>query len=103
MVKIVLWMMFVAILAGCAASPPPGSRRIAVTDTYHGVEVVDHYRWLEDWDAPRVRQWSDDQNAYARRILDALPAADDIRRRIGEILRAESVSYVSLDWRAACT
>jgi prolyl oligopeptidase len=100
MVKIVLWMMFVAILAGCAASPPPGSRRIAVTDTYHGVEVVDHYRWLEDWDAPRVRQWSDDQNAYARRILDALPAADDIRRRIGEILRAESVSYVSLDWRA---
>ena len=65
MIKIVLLLFLVAIFAGCAGSSPPGSRRAPVTDTYHGVEVVDDYRWLEDWDDPDVRQWSNEQNAHA--------------------------------------
>ena len=64
-----------------------------MTDTYHGVEVVDPYRWLEDGDSPEVRAWSDAQNAYARAYLDALPAAPELRRRIGRIFNTVSQSY----------
>ena len=31
------------------AADIPETRREAITDTYHGVEVADPYRWLEDW------------------------------------------------------
>ena len=42
----------------------------AVVDDYHGVKVTDPYRWLENWNDPEVRLWSDHQNAYAHSRLD---------------------------------
>ncbi len=88
-----------ALAVACSKSGPPETLRSPVADTYHGVEVTDDYRWLEDWDDPRVREWSDAQNAYARGILDALPSVPQIRRRVEQILRADSVEYSSLAWR----
>ena len=76
-----------------AARTPPAARRQPVVDTYHGVKVVDPYRWLEDGSSPEVRAWSDAENAYARDVLDALPAAPELRRRIGAIFAALPASY----------
>ena len=45
-----------------------------VTDTYHGVKVVDPYRWLETDEDPEVKAWSDAENAYARSV--PRPAAE---------------------------
>ena len=52
---------------------PPLSRREAVADTHHGVEVPDPYRWLEAGDAPEVAAWVAQQNDRTRQALDARP------------------------------
>ena len=43
-----------------------------VTDVYHGVEIVDPYRWLEDVNDPAVRTWALADEA-TRSILDKDP------------------------------
>jgi len=82
------------VLANTSAwgGPPPTTKR-PVVDTYHGVAVTDEYRWLETALDPAVSSWSDQQNAYARSVLDDLPHVDEIRARVTEILAAETVSY----------
>jgi len=80
------------------AKPPPTDKR-PVTDTYHGVSVVDDYRWLEQGDDPAVQAWSAAQNAHARAVLDALPAAAAMRQRLTTILMAESPRYWGLSPR----
>jgi prolyl oligopeptidase len=82
-----------------AAGPPETSRK-PVTDTYHEISVDDDYRWLEDWDDPRVQSWSEAQSAYARAVLERMPAVDRIRDRVAEILEAESPSHSRMTWCA---
>lgn len=43
-----------------------------LVETIHGVDVADPYRWLEDPEAPEVRDWIDRQNAYSERIIGSL-------------------------------
>ncbi len=78
---------------------PPATEIRNVRDAYHGVEVDDPYRWLEDWSDPAVKAWSDAQNAYARAFLDRLPGVPEITTRVKEVVEAASVSYYSLTWR----
>ena len=87
------------IVSGCATLRPPQTPAIPVTNAYHGVQVVDPYRWLENWADKQVQSWSDQQNAYARSVLDNLPHVGELRTRVTEILTARSVSYYSLSWR----
>jgi prolyl oligopeptidase len=85
---------FVAMSAG-----PPASKKSPVTDTYHGVEVVDPYRWLEQWPSEEVKAWTGEQNAYAREFLDSRPKLDAIRADVTEILSAKTVGYWDLQVR----
>jgi protease II len=70
--------------------------RQPVTTTYHGVEVTDDYRWLENWDDPAVKAWSDAQNAYARSVLDHLPGVDTIRKEVTAVRKIEVPRYTHL-------
>ena len=70
--------------AGDIAAPPP-TRRAPVEDCYHGVVVVDDYRWLEDAGNPEAVAWTEAQNRHTRAVLDALPGMDALRRRVREI------------------
>lgn len=79
--------------AAGATAAPPVSRTEDVVDTYHGTEVADPYRWLEDATAEEVVAWSDAQNAHARAFLDALPAAAVLRPQVEAILAAPVVGY----------
>lgn len=70
------------------ANEPPATRIAPVTDTLHGVEVVDNYLWLEGDNAEEVSAWTDAQNAHTRAVLDALPgrkAIEDALRPLMEI------------------
>jgi prolyl oligopeptidase len=70
----------------------PTSKRVEHVDTYHGVDVADPYRWLEDLDAPDTAAWVREQNAVTMPFLDAIPQRDPIRRRLTELWDYERVS-----------
>ena len=78
---------------------PPAAARTATATTYHGVEVTEHYRWLENWDDPEVKKWTAAQDAYTRRTLNALPGFDAIEKRVAQIENAPSVGYRSVQIR----
>ena len=89
-----------AILSGCVlfAAAPPTPRK-PVTDEYHGVKVVDDYRWLENWSDPAMRQWSDAQNAHAREYLDVLPQRKALITELERIYKQRSAHFSSLAFR----
>src|SRR5438552_11647566 len=68
--------------AQAPAAAPPGTAVRPVVDTYQGVRVTDPYRWLERWDDPEVKAWTDAQNAYTHAQLDALPFMAALRARV---------------------
>ena len=73
-------------LVSCA----PFSQVEPVTEVLHGVPVTDPYRWLEEQDSPRTREWIREQTRYARSYLDKIPGRERIRERIREFLTPES-------------
>jgi prolyl oligopeptidase len=86
-------LLALLISAAAADAAPPASRTERVADTFHGTEVAEEYRWLEDWSSPEVKNWSAAQNAYARAFLDALPDRAAIQARVSEIMSATTTSY----------
>jgi prolyl oligopeptidase len=70
--------------------------RRPVTTTYHGVEVTDDYRWLEDASSEATRTWASAQDERTMSYLTDLPAYKEIRRRAEEVIAADSTSYARL-------
>ncbi|MGH9452838.1 MAG: prolyl oligopeptidase family serine peptidase [Terriglobia bacterium] len=79
--------------------PIPPTPKKPIIDVYHGVKVEDDYQWLENWDDPAVRSWSDAENARARAFLDALPARQEIFNRLKSLYDKTSASYSRLEYR----
>jgi prolyl oligopeptidase len=77
--------------------PPPVTPIELVTDVLHGVEIADPYRWLEDQNSPRTRKWIEEQTAYTREYLDAIPGRDRIRARVEDLLAHKDV--ISDPWK----
>ncbi len=104
--KVALSTTFLALSAclvviGCSSDAPrlPETGIISVTDTYHGVEVIDNYRWLENGDNPEVRHWSEAQNKYARWVLDHISSREAIARRLQELYNEGSPEYFRFQYR----
>ncbi len=70
----------------------PMTKTEEVKDNYHGVEVVDPYRWLEDQHSPATRAWIDAQNQYAASLLDRWPQREQLRRRVAQLLKIDSIN-----------
>jgi prolyl oligopeptidase len=70
--------------------PPPHSIPEPVTDVFHGVPVTDPYRWLEDQESSRTRNWIVEQSRYARAYLDSIPGRERIRERVRQFLAVET-------------
>lgn len=81
----------------CAfATPYPPTDKQPVTDEYHGVKVVDDYRWLEESGSPAVKAWSEAQNKHTRAWLDALPDRADIEARLTALYAKDTPSHSGL-------
>ena len=70
-----------------------------ITETFHGVTVVDDYRWLEDDKAPEVKAWVGKQNALTRKYLDSIPQRPEIARRVEKLLAEKTVSRYDFQYR----
>jgi prolyl oligopeptidase len=77
-----------------AGAPP--TRVSDVTDTYHGVAVVDPYRWLEYTNDKAVHEWSLAQDARTRAYLDGRPQRKAIFRQLMTQIAATSSSFYGL-------
>jgi prolyl oligopeptidase len=91
--KIKLWLIGLAAaslpLLLTAADAPPGAPPVTpehdVVEGYHGLQVHDPYRWLEQADAPAVQQWIDAQNAYTDAVMSRFGDHGAILKRVGEL------------------
>lgn len=79
-----------------AVVAPPPTQVEPVTEVLHGVEVTDPYRWLEDQNSPRTREWIEEQTAYTRAYFDAIPGREQIRERVRELMAFKEV--ISEPW-----
>ncbi len=103
---LILWVCVCTLLGGAflmagqvrAQAPviPPATPKKPVVEEYHGIKVTDDYRWLENWDDPDVRAWSDAQNQYTRAYLDGLAIREPIKKWLRATANATSVSYFSI-------
>jgi prolyl oligopeptidase len=97
--KSIRMTLLMTLIAPFALAAPPATKTEPTTDTYHGTEVVDPYRWLEDAKSQDVKAWSDAQNAHARTYLDKLPGRDALRTRVKGILTAKTIAHFNLTHR----
>jgi prolyl oligopeptidase len=87
----------VAAIASLSHAEPmtyPETRRGDQVDTYHGEQVADPYRWLED-DArtsKEVADWVAAENEVTRKFLDAIPEREEFRKRLSELWNYERYS-----------
>jgi prolyl oligopeptidase len=78
-------------IGSSVANGPPKTRTDNVKEVLHGVEVVDPYRWLEDQQSQETRAWIDSQNRYSESILEQLPGRQQLKTRLTELMKIESV------------
>ncbi len=63
----------------------PVSKKVAQVDTYHGQEIADPYRWLEDLDSADTSAWIKAQNEVTTKYLEKIPVRERIAARATEI------------------
>src|SRR5262245_25945661 len=96
---LVLAVAGLAALTAAELPPTSATPKKPVTDEYHGVKVVDNYRWLEDANDPAVRKWTEEQNRHTDAYFKQLPAMDALRKRVKGLLSAASSDYFALRYR----
>lgn len=69
----------------------PEARRSDQVDDYHGVEIADPYRWLEELDSAETGAWIEAQNELSAAYLDTLGHREDIERRLTELWNYERI------------
>lgn len=72
----------------------PETKTVDVVDNYHGTEVSDHFRWLEDdvRESTEVEAWVNAQNTVTNAYLDNLPNRAAIEERLTELWNYERFS-----------
>ena len=63
----------------------PPSAKINQVDHYHGVEVADPYRWLEDPSSQSTQDWIKAQNELTFNYLAKIPVREKIQQRLTQL------------------
>jgi len=67
--------------------PYPETKQVKQVDDYHGTEVADPYRWLEDdvRESDEVAAWVEAQNKVTFGFLESIPERKAIEKRLTEL------------------
>ncbi len=68
---------------------PDTRKDTSIVDIYHGEEVADPYRWLEDDNSEETMDWVDRQNKVTYDYLDQISYRDALRERLTEVWNYE--------------
>ena len=91
-----LTLIATVILSACGRVDPrpdsagieyPATATVDHMDVYHGVEVADPFRWLEDdvRESDAVKNWVDAQNEVTFAYLETIPERDIVKKRLTEL------------------
>ena len=69
----------------------PETKKIAITDTIFGVEVIDNYRWLEDDRSKDTEAWVNSQNKVTFDYLSNIPFREVFKNRLTELWNYEKL------------
>jgi prolyl oligopeptidase len=70
----------------------PHTRKVDHVDDYHGVQVPDPFRWLEDDHSPETLEWVQRQNQVTFEFLEGIPVREKIRQRLTKLWDYAKVS-----------
>lgn len=93
---VVLWLSLAVPAAAFTDLKQPIAARKPVAGHYHDTQVVDPYQWLEAIDAPLVRTWALEQDAYARQFCKGAPDRDALRARLKAVNQVAQVGAATL-------
>ncbi len=70
----------------------PVTNKIDTVENYHGVQVPDPYRWLEDPDSEKTQEWVKSQNEITFNYLAEISEREIIKKRLTKIWDYEKYS-----------
>ena len=71
---------------------------LPVTDAYHGMEIIDNYRYMENIKSDKVQDWIRSQASYASEVLNSLDHKDYFYSRLEEVDKGKPFNIYEL-WR----
>jgi len=85
--------VFLIVLSSCGQKIEyPVTKSVDVVDDYHGTQVADPYRWLEDDRAEETEAWVEAQNTVTFAYLNKIPQRKKIEKRLTELWNYERYS-----------
>ena len=67
----------------------PETKKGDVVEAYHGAQIADPYRWLEDDNSAETKAWVEAQNKVTFGFLEQIPEREKIRARLTELWNYE--------------
>ena len=87
--KLIVLTVLIALGMSCKTEKEPleypETKKVDHTDNYHGTEVADPYRWLEDDNSDETKAWVKEQNKVTFRYLEQIPFRDQLKERLTEL------------------
>ena len=95
MYKLCLHIFLILIITSCSnqnSSGYPETKKEKFTETIHGYEISDSYRWLEDFTSDDSLDWVKRQNKFTKTFISKNNYKKDIANYLEQIWENESIS-----------
>lgn len=89
--RLILALMTLPPAASAGEFDYPETKKVDQVDDYHGTQIADPYRWLEDdvRTNEEVAAWVEAQNKVTSAYLDSIPERDKIKKRLTDLWNYE--------------